>query len=720
MSEGLIALLRTASGPVTWVLIHSVWLGGLIAIVLAVTLNLLRDRSPHFRYVIACLGLLLIMPMSISLVAYDTFSKSLVPHSSPGHISTTSAIPSKAASAARNDSAVPAQTDSYGGIVRTITAPWILLAWLFGVLALSVYHLTGWWHSRRVVRLNSKPAPPLWNQRFRRLCGRIGITRTIDLLTSTVTRMPCVVGYVKPAVLLPVSLFSGLDADEIEMILAHELAHVRRYDVLVNYVQTALETLLFFNPAVWWISRQVRVEREHCCDDFAVDICGDRVAYARALANLEGLRIRQPRLAPAANGTPLLKRVRRLVESAGYSRRRPGLNAVSIVTLLAVLTIGFSISTAFTPQNAPVPPTSSVANYEKQDDDIHGYWEIEPNHGRILLTMRLDVRGGRTTSTYYEEDFVGLREGSNIQFQMIRDAGTFFFEGDIESDDGEYWGEGECHFRPNSEYIEKMAELGHRIRSDRDIWTLVIHNVQLAFAEGIHDAGYERISLDRLIELHIHRVTPEFIAELAELGYHDLPLQRLIEMRIHKATPEYIRELAKAGYTDLEPSELVEMKIHRVDPDYIQAFSDLGYRDLRVSKLVEMSIHRVTPRVVKELKELGYDNLDPSKLVEMQIHRVDPDYIRDLAGLGLKDIKTSDLVAMRIHDVSRYYIESLIEQGYDDLEPDDLVSMRIHDVTAEFIEEMKDRGYDDLSADDLIEMKIHGFDRHRRTRYDNH
>ena len=119
-----------------------------------------------------------------------------------------------------------------------------------------------------------------------RLSRRLHITRAITLFESTLVDVPTVIGFVKPVILLPASVLGGLTPQQLEAILAHELAHIRRHDYIVNLLQSLLETLLFYHPAVWWLSRRIRIEREHCCDDLAVSLCGDPLVYARALADL--------------------------------------------------------------------------------------------------------------------------------------------------------------------------------------------------------------------------------------------------------------------------------------------------------------------------------------------------------------------------------------------------------------------------------------------------
>jgi hypothetical protein len=172
-----------------------------------------------------------------------------------------------------------------------------------------------------------------------------------------VVQVPAVIGWLRPIVLLPASALTGLTPLQLDALLAHELAHVRRWDYVVNLVQSVIETLLFYHPAVWWVSRQVRQEREHCCDDLAVAVCGDAVVYAKALVGMEGLRVPAPAFAVAAGGGSLLSRVRRLVAPAApefLPRWHAGLAAV---TLTVAIGGGASLAgaNAATPDPVVVP-----------------------------------------------------------------------------------------------------------------------------------------------------------------------------------------------------------------------------------------------------------------------------------------------------------------------------------------------------------------------------
>jgi beta-lactamase regulating signal transducer with metallopeptidase domain len=190
--------------------------------------------------------------------------------------------------------------------------PWTFSIWLAGVLVLSARFAGGWVQANRLCQRASE-ASAYWQRRLVSLSERMNLTTPLRLLESKRVDVPMVVGWLRPVVIMPVTALTGLSAQQLETILAHELAHIRRNDYLVNLLQGVVETLLFYHPAVWWLSRRIRIERENCCDDLAVAVCGNPVLYARALTDLEELRTMAFRHALAANGGSLKGRVIRLI-----------------------------------------------------------------------------------------------------------------------------------------------------------------------------------------------------------------------------------------------------------------------------------------------------------------------------------------------------------------------------------------------------------------------
>src|SRR6185369_7883872 len=232
------------------------------------------------------------------------------------------------------------------------------------VTVLSLRLIVQWLRARRLATENAQPACEPWLAMARRLSVALSVRHAVRLLESTAVQVPAVVGLVRPVILLPANTLTGLLPGQLEMILAHELAHIRRHDFLVNLLQAAVETLLFYHPAVWWISRQVRIERENCCDDLAVGVCGDPLQYARALTRLEELRGETLALAVSARGGLLLHRIRRVVggpaPSSGPVR---GVTALALLLGLALAFAGPSLTAIARPQVAEKTqfPTANAA-----------------------------------------------------------------------------------------------------------------------------------------------------------------------------------------------------------------------------------------------------------------------------------------------------------------------------------------------------------------------
>jgi beta-lactamase regulating signal transducer with metallopeptidase domain len=276
-------------------LVHFIWQGTLLACLLWLALHARRRRPPNARYVVSCLALL--------LMALSPIVTAVVMQTRPAPVRATIA----ALRATGSMHIVSARPDA----IR-----WVLPVWCAGVLFFSLRLL---WGCAQVAGLRRRAEQPCQSLAtlVSRLARRIGLTRPADVRITRVAQSPGVIGWLRPVILLPAATIAGVTPDQLEAVLAHELAHIRRYDHLVNAAQVLIETLLFYHPAVWWTSARIRRERELCCDDLAVRVCGDAVCYARALTRLERLRLDSPRLAMGSTGGPLVYRIQRLLGAAG-------------------------------------------------------------------------------------------------------------------------------------------------------------------------------------------------------------------------------------------------------------------------------------------------------------------------------------------------------------------------------------------------------------------
>ncbi len=341
------ALVRQATvEPLGWTLLHFLWQGVLIAALFSVLQTVFR--SSNVRYATGCGALLLMLAAPAFTFGWLRGNAQSIP------IATTPMVSAPTAGSAPADAAVhPARVAGAEGNISGLRdfalrrleghLPWIVSVWLMGVSLLAVRLVIGSLQVYRVRRFRNEPLGEPYLERFHRLRAALKVSRPVRLAQSALIEVPAVIGWLRPVLLVPVGTLAGLDPAQLESILAHELAHIRRYDYLVNMMQHVVEALLFYHPAVWWVSHRIRVEREHCCDDLVVEVCGDRLGYARALATLEELRRAPASLAVAAGGGSLLARIRRLYgapTSAG-SLSWPGGIFVATSTLLAAVFLLF-------------------------------------------------------------------------------------------------------------------------------------------------------------------------------------------------------------------------------------------------------------------------------------------------------------------------------------------------------------------------------------------
>ena len=283
-------------------LLHFVWQGIAVALLLRVALALLRTAQSRYLASCAALALLAVAPVATAFLVYHSPAPTIhtaAPTSSTAFTTPTAAVqPAPVASA---------------WIVRL--EPWALPLWSAGVLFFSLRLVWGCWRVS-TMRRRGQPADAAILSAVAALARRMGLARTVRVLTAALPDGPSVVGWLRPVLLLPPATVLGLTPEQLEAVLAHELAHIRRYDHLVNAVQTLVETVLFYHPAVWWTSARIRHERELCCDDLAVRTCGDALCFARALTKLERLRILTPQNALGSTGGSMIYRVQRLIGAA--------------------------------------------------------------------------------------------------------------------------------------------------------------------------------------------------------------------------------------------------------------------------------------------------------------------------------------------------------------------------------------------------------------------
>lgn len=570
---------------VGWTLVHFVWQGAAIAALLGAVRWSLRKSSAPARYAAAMAAMLL---MLASAGATFLYLRSGEAPSLSHSLEFGSSIAAPASTAVQR----AVETSSWRNPLPEYF-PVLVYIWMAGVMALSIRSLGGWVVTQHWKRRHVRLAEEFWQESLARLARRLAVSRKVRLWESVVAHTPAVIGWIRPVVLLPASAISGLAPSQIEALLAHELAHIRRHDYLVNLLQTAIETLLFYHPAVWWVGRQMRTERENCCDDLAVAVCGDALVYARALTELEKIRIKTPRLAMAANSGSLLDRIRRLLDPRAPSSSSIHADWVTGVGIaLCVVSIWATSGGTWRGPARPSPDYSAPSVHV-----VDALYRTE-----LVALAQPTAQVAQTSEPSSEQSFVG-----------------------------------------------GIAALGYKDLSVDQLISLKIHGVTTEYVRELLAAGL-KLKVDEIVSFAIHGAQPADIAEMQNLGYKLKP-DEIVSMYIHGLTPEFTRQMKSAGFGTPTFEQLISFKIHGATPEIAEQFKKAGVRELDFDKLVSLEIHGANPDAVKQIGALGYPNLTADQVIEMCIHGVNVDFVRKAQKYGFHDLSLDKLIKLKQYGI---------------------------------------------------------------------
>jgi len=632
-------------------LLHFVWQGAAIAALAYVTLSICRNASTRYAIAVAAMIAMLISPAATFLVLHTQ-----------GTALTSSTAAADVQPSADQPTIAPTKTVSHSPLQRESSAlPFILLVetWFAGVLLLSLRSIGGFVQIERLRRRKLACVPDDTLELCLNLQDRMGIARIIRYCQSIHVDVPLVAGWIRPVVLLPISAITGLTQPQLEAVIAHELAHIRRYDAFVNVFQVAVETLLFYHPAVWWLGERIRTEREHCCDDAAVAVCGSPVVYARALAHLAETR-QSPKFAMALDGSPLVARVARLLGSTQSSDAFRAANlSVGVFCLSVALFAGSAfvgsvrILRAQTPPAAPVAPSAPIAS----------------------------ARPVPATAPAAPGDAFIVRPNDSVT-------------------------EPTAPVAPDAALAPSNAPVATPVAEPAPMPAPAPQADQpkQSYIDSLKDAGLTNLTVDELVGLKIQGVTADYVKSMKELGIKPDP-DELIGLKIQGVTPDYVKQMRAATGQNLDADALIGMKIQGVTPDYVKQMHDLGL-STDADGLVGMKIQGVTPEYVKEMRGLGL-KVDSDDVVGMKIQGVTPEYVKEMrAALG-ENLDADTLIGMKIQGVTPAYIKELQSAGFK-FDADEAIGAKIQGITPEFIAAARSHGFKDLTLDKLIALKHSG------------
>jgi beta-lactamase regulating signal transducer with metallopeptidase domain len=664
-------LRRTAAMTI----LHFLWQGGALAAVAYAAMGLCRRATARYAIAVGMLALMAAAPALTFLVLQQRGRNAQFAGAGP-----LPAISRHNARAA--ELAAPGHSPLRASVASSDYLSWLVYAWFSGVLLLSLRPASGLLALQRLRRHDAAPVSDMLRARCLSLQNALGIHRVILYCESLRLEAPAVAGWLRPTVFLPLSAITGLSADQLDAVIAHELTHIRRHDAFVNLFQIAAETLLFYHPAVWWLSKRVRAERENCCDDVAIAVCGDPGAYARALASMADWQS-APALAMAANRNPLAARVARIL---GVAKSRADLPGASIAASALCLTVSLAAGHALfgAAQTAKPLPVHPLAPAEATAPASPAVATPDARDAVIVITPAGASPAPAPASA-------PTPQATSAPAPAAQSAGP-----DQDSSSAE-------KAPPiHSSYMDGLKAAGLDDLSIDQLIALKIQGVTPDYVRSIFAAGL-KADADEIVAMKIQGVTPELIKQLREAGFSSDP-DEVIAMKIQGVTPQYVKELRELGLKS-GADDVLAMKIQGVTPDYVRELRGT-FPNISCDHIVAMKIQGVHPEYVRELRDVAGVKLDADEVIDMKIQGVSPEYIRELKALGLT-LDAEVIIAMKIQGVTPEFVKSLQAAGFR-VDADDVIAAKIQGLTPEFIQRAHQHGFKNLDLDKLLELKNSG------------
>jgi beta-lactamase regulating signal transducer with metallopeptidase domain len=647
----------------------------------------------------------------------------------------------------------------------SVTPSWFAIiagVYSIGALGLLMFLAVQRRSLRRLAASATIVRDPDWIRTLNECAATMSVGRTVQLVRSRERNVPMAFGTRRPTILI--AAIADLWAeDRRRAVLLHELAHVARYDCLTHTMATVASAMYWFHPAVWWVARRVRLERELACDDRVIAAGTGAREYAGHLLEIAYSfgGHRAPALAVTMARPRQLEGRMLAALDAARNRRLPSFRtrialAAAATVLLVSVAVAMPALTPVIPAEPPAPSdvwlapdeqprqeivatTEAAKRITKQElkdiadlpllglkevgagvralagafgvpqENTPGTWEIRPTDTKGVVHLRIVERNSSNGTNVAIEQLEGLTgaqltgPGGPVKFTVRRDAGTFNFEGVMRSGVGA----GTFTFILNPNFAAELAKRGFTKPTEFEQYQLARHDVGYAFLDELNRQGYTKPQTADLVRAGQHGVQATYLREMGALGYRLGTLDPLITLRDHGVTPDYVRQMAELGYKGLSADEIQKARDHGVTPEYVRAMRDGGYGSLPLAEIINAKDHGVSAEYIRGMRDAGYGSIPLPELVNLRDHGVTPEFVRELAAAGYTKLPLDMLLRIRDHGVSAEYVRGMKGLGYS-LAPDELVRARDHGVTVEYVRDLAALGYEKQPMDALIRLKDHG------------
>lgn len=559
---------ETIIRAVCWTILHSLWQGLLLAMVTGIFMLITKKSAPALRYNL----LFTLLIIFVAVVGYTFYLQER-------HISETTNSFQQAIVDGESDHPGKAITQIHTGINGTTLrnafesftgyfnehASLVVLVWAVIFLVRFVKIISGLVYVQRIRHYGTSTVSEEWQQKLLQLQKRLQLTQPVILMESALLKIPVVLGWLKPVILVPAGMLTNLTVAQVESILLHELAHIRRRDYLFNIIQHITDTIFFFNPAVVWVSALIRSERENCCDDIAVLESRSRKQFVEALVSFHQYSNSKQEyaLSFAAGKNQLLKRVQRIV-----NRKNHSLQAVERAILAFILLFTgaafVTLKSHTVPEKINNTEQLSLTSLGKKQNistkDIPGKQVRKVNaveitrQNKILIVAKennltathadtvVPIENAGTSNSELEEyrrqlKSIGIKEpGDDIQLQQYLDHGV------------------------SVGYVSALIKSGYNNISMHTAMEMVDHGVSVDFIVALRGIGFRNVAVEKAIELVDHGVDTKAIEGFIQFGFKDISLDDAIKLRDHDVTVTYLETVKKKMGSILTLEEYIKLR----------------------------------------------------------------------------------------------------------------------------------------------------------------
>ncbi len=611
-----------------WTLLHFCWQGTAVAVAYSVVDRMTSRATSGVRYAVALIALAL-MPVVVVATFVEEMRVAAPSHANERAAGAISPLPvdgrhgpvlqeiplTLALAVERPNSWLVARAER--------VLPWVDCVWILGMLLLAVRAMGGWWQLEQVRRRARTLVPEELERSFKRICDQVQVGRRVVLRVSSEVISPLAMGVWRATVILPVSTVLGLPMDELEAVLAHELGHIRRWDYLWNLLQTAVESVLFFHPSVWSLSRTVRERREICCDEIAVQSCAGATVYARALLRLEEQRTIQLRLAVALDGCngSLLRRVKQVLGEglAVESSMTSGVRVAAAGAVVVALLLGPKIT------KAVAIPTAGASH-----PVIARVLAALPRQAASrLVAEKAQVAAPATASVPEAKASAKLSESApmptaapvaQVRVEPIVSPAVEVNVG-APSVQADPQAAGGTNPPKGIAYLDAMRAAGYPLDLDNDLNTLVALKslgVTPEYTKSMGAIGLGKPTAHELITLKSLGITPEYIAALKQSGLGPKDFHEAVTEKSVGITPEYATAMKQKGFGDLDLHQLIALKAQGMTPEYA-GWLKQQFPRATAGELKRAAIFHLDDKFIAQAKAHGFDEKNIDKLLRLKM-----------------------------------------------------------------------------------------------------